>query len=383
MTTNSQPVIPDHPKTKLVYIDHIKVMLTALVVMHHACVTYGAPGGWYYSEKSALLVPQLLMTIFVSVNQSFFMGFFFFLSALFIPASYDKKGPAKFLADRLLRLGVPLVFYSFVLSPFLSYLPYYFAEGKHITYAQYLSGFDGWINFGVLWFVAALLLFTVIYALYRMIAGKALQGVTAPKAKQIWWFAAGIGLVSFFVRIVFPVGWTLKPLGFQLGHFPQYIALFILGLVAARNQWLHQLTVGMGLQMRRLALWLVIIMFPLFFIARSLFKFPIEQFSAGAHWPQLWYALWEQLVGFSIATAFLCIGRAKWNKFLPLFSGLARSTFAVYIFHPLVLISLSMLFKPWAVDPALKCIVVAPLGVLLSFIVGSAIVRIPGINRIV
>jgi hypothetical protein len=41
------------------------------------------------------------------------------------------------------------------------------------------------------------------------------------------------------VRIIFPVGWVLKPLGFQLGHFPQYIALFILGLIAARSKWLN------------------------------------------------------------------------------------------------------------------------------------------------
>jgi peptidoglycan/LPS O-acetylase OafA/YrhL len=70
---------------KIVYIDHLKVVLTVLVVMHHAFITYGAPGGWYYAQKTTLTGALVPMTAFVAVNQAFFMGFFFFLSALFIP----------------------------------------------------------------------------------------------------------------------------------------------------------------------------------------------------------------------------------------------------------------------------------------------------------
>jgi hypothetical protein len=32
-----------HPKIKIVFIDYLKVLLTALVIVHHALVTYGAP----------------------------------------------------------------------------------------------------------------------------------------------------------------------------------------------------------------------------------------------------------------------------------------------------------------------------------------------------
>src|ERR1700748_723281 len=132
MPVQSSPaaLIPGQPK-KIHYIDTLKVLLTILVVLHHCFITYGAPGGWYYSEKTTQAAAIVPMTIFVSVNQSFFMGFFFFLSAYFIKASYDRKGAAKFTTDRLLRLGIPLVFYSFILSPILSYLVYYFGYGHH------------------------------------------------------------------------------------------------------------------------------------------------------------------------------------------------------------------------------------------------------------
>ena len=378
----SQPALIQ-PKNKINFIDHLKVVLTVLVILHHAFITYGAPGGWYYSQKTTLLGAIVPMTMFVAVNQAFFMGFFFFLSALFIPSSYDKKGPVKFVTDRLLRLGIPLVFYSFILSPFLSFMVYDGAEGHHITYLQYLGGFDSWISFGVLWFVAALLIFTLLYVLFRIVVKGQSRVKRLPSVAVILLFAAGIGVISYIVRIVFPVGWVLQPLGFQLGHFTQYIAMFILGLIASRSRWLSQVDYGMGKRMRTIALCLVFIGFPLFFVVRRVLDFPVEHFNIGGHWQSLWYAVWEQLVGFSIVTALLCIGKTRWNGTSAFLSKLSRCTFAVYIFHPLVLIALSVAVHNWAVEPVLKLLIVAPLAVIFSFLLGMIIVRIPGVNKII
>ncbi|MCD8741954.1 acyltransferase [Mucilaginibacter roseus] len=229
MTINQPVPATDAPKTKLSYINNVKVLLTALVIIHHVLVTYGAPGGWYYSEKTSLAGAVIPMTIVVAINQSFFMGYFFFLSALFVPSSYNIKSAGRFITDRLLRLGIPLLFYSLILSPFMNYLVYYYAGEHHIPLGQYLSGYDDWVNFGVMWFVVALLLFTIGYAVIRLLLKSGINvRMNLPSNKRILLLAAGVGLISFAVRIVFPVGWVLKPLGFQLGHFTHYIALFTL-----------------------------------------------------------------------------------------------------------------------------------------------------------
>jgi surface polysaccharide O-acyltransferase-like enzyme len=382
--TNS-PVAPAriHSKNKIVYIDHLKVGLTMLVVVHHAVITYGGPGGWYYTQKTVLLSALLPMTMFVAVNQAFFMGCFFFLSALFIPSSYDKKGPAKFVTDRLLRLGIPLIIYSLLLSPFLSYLVYNFADGHPVTYWQYLGGFDSWIDFGVLWFVAALLLFTLVYVLYRLALPNKPKSCPLPSVSTIILFAIALGIVSYWVRIMFPVGWIWKPLGFQLGHFPQYIALFILGLVASESKWIILTDYRMGKKMAIIAFCLVFIGFPLFFVGQHLLNFPIKHFNVGGHWPSLWYAVWEQLTGMSIITALLCIGKERWNRTTSFLNQLAQSSFAVYIFHPLVLISLSVALSQWPLEPAWKVLLVAPLAITGSFIVGWTIVQIPGVRKII
>src|ERR1700743_143782 len=209
-------LITEQPQ-KIFYIDNLKVILIILVVLHHTFITYGAPGGWYYMQKTTQQAALIPMTLFVAVNQSFFMGFFFFLSAYFIRPSYQKKGASRFIKDRLVRLGIPLIFYSCILGPFMNYLVYYFGYDHHISFSQFLGGYNDWIDFGVLWFVGALLLFTLIYVVWRQIITNRTNKINIQiSLSNVMAFAVMLGVASFLVRLVFPIGWILKPVGFQL-----------------------------------------------------------------------------------------------------------------------------------------------------------------------
>lgn len=321
----AQPAVSPERSKKIFYIDNLKVGLITLVVLQQALVTYGVEGGWYYTQKTTYIGAVIPMDLVAVISQSFFMGFFFFLSAYFIPGSYNRKGAARFVKDRLLRLGIPLVFYSFIFSPVLIYLVYYFGEGHHISFLQFLRGFHDWIDFGVLWFVAALLLFTFIYVVWRMVSKKyKSRSFTAPSSSMILWFAAAVGVISFLVRIVFPIGWILHPVGFQLAYFSQYVALFVLGLVAAKNNWLD--------------------------------TFPYE-------WGNRFARYVARLLIFLTA--------------IPVLEA------AVYIFHPLVLIALALSLRNWDVDPGFKFLVVAPLAIVGSFLLASVITSIPGVRKII
>jgi surface polysaccharide O-acyltransferase-like enzyme len=369
---------------KIFYIDNLKVILTVLVVLHHTFITYGAPGSWYYMQKTTQQGALIPMTLFVAVNQSFFMGFFFFLSAYFIRPSYQKKGASRFVKDRLLRLGIPLLFYTFILGPFMNYLVYYFGKGHHITFIQFLSGYDDWIDFGVLWFVAALLLFTLIYVAWCQVAkSRDVQIKHSLSVNKVLLIATRLGVISFLVRLVFPVGWVLNPPGFQLGHFTQYVALFIGGILAYRYNLLESITYKQGKRAAWIAVLLVIIIFPLFYVLLTTLKFPSSWFSGGFHGPALMYAMWEQLTGLCIIMALLGIGKEKLNRNSALRSKLSRSAFAVYIFHPLVVISITLLLSNWAVDPAVKLLIAAPLVVIGSFLLASLVLLIPGVKRII
>lgn len=60
------------------YIDRLRSVMTALVILHHTAITYGASGGWFWRERDVSADPSsILLTFFVATNQAYFMGFFF------------------------------------------------------------------------------------------------------------------------------------------------------------------------------------------------------------------------------------------------------------------------------------------------------------------
>lgn len=366
---------------KIYYVDNLRVLMTILVIMHHTIIAYGGPGGWYFAEPTHIKPALVVMTLFVATNQSFFMGFFFFLAAYFTEPSYNKKGATRFLAERLKRLGIPLLFYSFILSPCMNFLIYRYGRHQQATFVQYLQGYDGWIATGVMWFVAALLLFTLAYMVYRKYTVNiAAKEKSLPSDKKILIFAIALGVISYLVRIIFPIGWTLSPLGFQLAHFTQYISLFMLGIVAYRNQWMEKLTRASGKIWLITALIMILVVFPLMFI---LVNSPIVTFSGGGTWQSLLAALWEQLTGIAIIVALSAWARQRWNFSNQLLKGMSRGAYATYILHPLVVISLTILLLSWPVDPLYKLFIALPVGVVFSFVLGWVISNLPGVRNIV
>src|SRR5271157_1882186 len=92
--------------------------MTALVVVFHTAITYGASGGWFWQEIKPSGAPSsLLLTLFVATTQAYFMGFFFLLAGYFTPSSLERKGYGRFIADRFLRLGLPLLAFGLILGP--------------------------------------------------------------------------------------------------------------------------------------------------------------------------------------------------------------------------------------------------------------------------
>lgn len=370
---------PGTSSSKINYIDNLRVLLTILVILHHTCITYGAPGGWYYYDKTSDETATIFMTLFVAVNQSFFMGFFFFLSALFTEPSYIKKSVVQFMLDRLKRLGLPLLFYFFIFSPVLNFIIYRLGYNKPITLAQYFKG----IGIGVMWFVAALLFFTLLYVIYMQLRGKEeVRTYRLPGNNKILFFALVLGIISFIIRIFFPVGWVFQLLGFQFAHFTQYVALFIAGIIASRNKWLNEMDSARGKHWRKLAL-LLILAFPLLYAIKVVTNSPLESFQGNGTWQSFIVAVWEQLTGISIIMALLATAKYRWNYTTPLLSRSARAAYATYILHPFIVVLAALILKHWQIEPALKFLIAAPVVVPVSFVLGSLITKLPVIKNVV
>jgi len=115
------PVVTTEAPGRLLYIDNMRTFLTVLVLLHHILIVYAGTGSWIYVEGRQDLATMVTGSIFTAVNQAYFMGLFLLISAHFVPGSYDRKGPARFWKERLLRLGIPLAVYSWLVHPLFVY----------------------------------------------------------------------------------------------------------------------------------------------------------------------------------------------------------------------------------------------------------------------
>jgi hypothetical protein len=383
MTNNSAVDQKVPSKPRLLYIDNIRILLTILVIMHHLALGYGGSGDWPYREPGEMgMVSTILITLFLAINQSFFMGFFFMISSYFTPGSYDRKGAWPYLKDRLIRLGIPLLFFMLVIVPLIGYVLARFygnpvSLGDFLT--QYLGDFQGW-TVGSLWFIAALLIFSFFYVLWRLLPMPAINldpsESKAPSNLAISGFALVLGLLTFVVRIWFSVGLAAPFLNFQLSHFVQYIALYIVGILAYRGNWFEGLTASQGKVWFRMVL-ILLVLFPVLFVTSGALEGDLDKAFGGFHWQSLAYSVWEQFMGLAMVVTLLVWFRSRFNQQGSLTQKMSAAAYATYIFHVPVIILLAIALSSIRLELALKFVLVAPLAVALSFLVGYAVKRLP------
>jgi peptidoglycan/LPS O-acetylase OafA/YrhL len=366
------------------YIDRIRVVLTALVVLHHSAITYGAPGGWYYRElPTTASITGILFTFFVSLNQAYFMGFFFLIAGYFTPPSYYRKGPGKFFVDRLIRLGIPLAVFGVLLDPLTNSIER--AWGRPAATAEpFLHDFlhriftADWNN-GPLWFAQALLIFSAAYIAWRKWRGDRPRQPGSPLPTLSGWLlsALGVAAAGLLIRQWVPVGKNIFQL--QLGYFSSYIFLFAIGAVAWQRNWLERLT------WKTVRLWVIVsvIVLPSLIVTIVLTAGKHATFGGGFSFPSVLYAFWEPFVAWGVIAAYLVWFRERGNQASRVWEYLAACAYTVYIVHAPVLVAIGVALKSWQAPAMAKFAVVGPIACLASLLVSSVVLRIPGARRVV
>lgn len=366
-------------KSRLFYIDNLRIVLIVLVVLHHLSITYGAPGGWYYNESQADFPTIIPMSMFVATNQAFFMGMFFFISAFFIVPSLTRKGNKRFIADRLVRLGIPTIIFYFIISPFTVFLHNRFIQHSENTFLEHLQ--NGWgMSFGPMWFVEALLLFTTVFLLVRLFGWKIKWKF--PSTGLILLSAFLVGFGQFLIRIKLPVGSGHEFTNFQWPFFLQYIFLFPMGIIAWQNNWMESINSKMGWRWFAFTQTLIFIGFPVLFILGGATEGGTDTFMGGLTWQCFAYAIWEQLVGFSLILALFGIFKKHFNKQGKFAKQLSESAYGVYIFHTPILVGISAVFLDLTIYQFLKFIVLAPIAIVICFVFAWLIKQIPGVKKV-
>jgi len=372
---------------RLLFIDNLRILLITLVIMVHLSVTYGGVGGWYYREDQPDTISFVVLTWHNGASQAFFMGFLFMISGYFTPGSYDRKGPWRFLRDRLLRLGIPMLCYDFVVNPLLAYpLIQVGAQESRGSYFELLARYYSTFHMGTgpLWFVEALLIFAILYVLWRAVTTSKREGGQRrfPTTKQVTLFAFILGTVTFIVRIWLPLGWAFGPLNLQFPFFPQYICLFVVGILAYRNNWFMLIEVTMGRVWLTIAIIFIVILFPALFVSGGALNGDVSAFAGGVHWQCFAYALWEQFVGVAMIVGLVVLFREKLNLQGRLAKAMSASAYTAYIIHAPVVVFLSLAMRDVQLYPLVKFALAALIAVPACFGLGNLIRNLPLARRI-
>jgi glucan biosynthesis protein C len=387
-----EPVAQDLPvapaRIRLDFIDNLRWVMIMLVVSMHAAVTYSHVGSWYFMEDPK--PGQLMTAIFATYQmflQAFFMGLLFLIAGYFVPAAFDRKGFWKFLRDRAVRLGVPSLIFMLLIQPITVYwllpfaghsrAPFFRACWHYVSSGRFLSGS------GPMWFTVALLLFSLVYGVIRVVSGRIPKTdleAPLPAVGQTTGLALAIGLCTFLVRIVQPIGTSV--LNMQLCYFSQYILLFGVGILAWRRNWLLRIPYAFGMRWFTLSLaigslvWLAL----LFTVLETHTE---SQLLGCFAWQSAVLSVWESFFCVGACLGLLVLFREKCNHHVAVTRWLTRNCFAVYLFHAPILIAITLAMHNLEAPKPVKFLGATILAVTATYLASSLVFRrIPALKRV-
>jgi glucans biosynthesis protein C len=372
---------------RLLFVDNVRTFLTIVVVLHHLMITYAGTGAWYYIEGRQDTATTALGGWFNFVNQSYFMGLFFLISAYFVPGSYDRKGAARFLKERLIRLGIPLLVFSWVFAPLLVYAVLTVLKGPQgpiWRLPQILLPYEAALGAGPLWFVETLLIFSVLYVLWRLVARRrpATQepACDLPGPRAIVLFALLVAATTFLVRWLLQRAPNFRLLDLLLPSLAQHAALFAVGLVAYRRNWLLRLPDATGRLWLRVAIALVLV-FPILAVGSGALR-DFGPLAGGWHWQTAAYALWESFLGVSLCIGLLYLFRRRWPGQGVLAKELSANAYAVYVVHTPVIMFVALAARGLQWHPLLKFVLAAAVSLPLCFALSHLLRKLPWAKRV-
>lgn len=365
--------------SRLLFIDNIRWTMIVLVLSMHACVTYSPFGGWFYRDRTPMsLGSAISFAVYQSVLQAFFMALLFFIAGYFAAASCARKGEARFMRDRLLRLGVPTLAFMLVIGPLTEYfLSRSWGDGgfvhqwlRHIGNGQLLG------ETGPMWFCAALLIFSAVYAGLRRLGVAGPRLVPSGKARDdvaVAGFIAAMAAATFLVRLVFPGGSAV--LNMQLANFSQYILAFGAGLLAYRGAWLTTLPDGFC---ARWAIGAVMVGAPLLAVLIAFggaLSGNTVPYNGGFNWVSAGMCFWESLVCVGVSLGAIAGFRRYFDDQGRVARWFSDNAFGVYLIHPPILIGTALLLHDLALPAIFKAALLTALAALACFGLAAPLLR--------
>jgi hypothetical protein len=372
---------------RLTYLDNVRVVMVAGVIVGHAIAGY-AGMNWTYADVAEGEMGELSGAVFALLILPFavfVMALFFLVAGLLTPGALDRKGPRRFARDRLIRLGIPLAAFTFVLWPLMTYGLYAAAGSDWSLWDVYAD--DPTLDNGPLWFVEVLLIYSLVYAAWvgwRSRGGRGGRGdrlTNGPlRVRQLVALGVGIAISTFVIRRWFPFD-SLQFTNAHLWQWPECIGLFGLGIVSARRGWLQPVPE----RIRRGCGWVALIATVALILAFASTSDPessVETFGGGWRWEALVLATIGGVLSVTASIWVLAFAQRHWDRAGRTARAMGRAAYAAFMFQGVPLIVFALAVRPLDVPLEIKAVTVAAGGIVGSFALGWALATRTRLGRI-
>ena len=367
-----------------VCLDNLKVVLIAAIIAMHAVVGYSTLEVWTYSGLREVTLHPAVEAGLILVVLPFglvLMALFFLVAGLLSVPSVRRKGPGRFARDRLVRLGIPFLGYVLLIQPVTVYALEHPLGGAPGSFWEEFLGDEGVLDSGPLWFVGALLVYSLAYAAWvRFRAGNQAPAERALTVGRLVLAAVVVAPTSFAIRLIWPYGSDAGLTDLNFWQWPACVAVFTLGLTAFGQGWVQAIPDDIQARCRTIT---------------AVAAVATAGLLAGAglsdHFDDLLGGWNPWAAGFAAVDAVLCVFGSVWllsiaqrrlTRPLPHGRALSRSAYAAFIVQTPVLIALALALRPVGVPAEVKALLVAAGGIAGSYALAWGLTRIPGVRCI-
>ncbi len=269
--------------------------------------------------------------------------------------------------------------YTLLVWPLLEYA--LFGPLQHRGFWDSVTDSDPVLDNGPMWFVGVLLLFSVVLAAWRRRFPPSPPSDEPLRGSHLVALALVVGVVTFGLRIVLPVD-SNQPLNLHVWGWPEYVAMFGLGAVAARRGWLRPVPRTLA---RRCGIATVAATLAIAIVAVSTDLRGLEQavYFGGLGVPALVWALAEGVLAVAGPIWVLAFVQRHLNGTGSLRGAMARGSYLAFMLQGPVLVALALLLRPIDLPGDVKALLVATLGIAGSFGLAWPLVTRTALGRIV
>lgn len=380
-----------------VALSNLRGFAVVMVIAFHSCIAYLAsqpevPWPFDLPPYRWLANPivdsrrWLGLDLFCALQYMYLMHLMFFLSGLFVYPSLARKGAARFVFDRFVRLGVPYIFGVFLLMP-LAYYPVYRATAVDPAWSAF------WLHWralpfwpcGPLWFLSDLfacnlILVVLCLAIPRM--RERLAALSANAGTHPVHFLAGLVAIAGFVYVPLsmvykPWDWVkFGPLAFQPSFAAPYAIFFLAGVSVSARGFECGLLDPNGALMRRWSIWLAgaFAAFLLWIIPTAVI---VKGLGASLPGLQIVADLGTVLASATISFALMALFLRFMAEPSPILGRISASAYPIYLIHYLFIIWLQYLLLGTDLFAVIKAALVFAGTLLMSWGVAAFLGSFP------